>query len=61
MDTTLSINVPGTIIVPYVMYLASNNFIKLRGGLSIFKYDGTSSAYYLRRAIISMYTCNLYI
>ena len=29
MDTTLSIKVPGT-VVPYVMYLASKNCIKLR-------------------------------
>ena len=34
MDTTLSSRVPGT-VVPYVIYLASKNCIKLRAGLSI--------------------------
>ena len=36
MDTTLSSRVPGT-VVPYVIYLASKNCIKLRAGLSILK------------------------
>ena len=36
MDTTLSSKVPGT-VVPYVIYLASKNCIKLRAGLSILK------------------------
>ena len=36
MDTTLSSRVPGT-VVPYVIYLASKNCVKLRAGLSILK------------------------
>ena len=36
MDTNLSIKVPGA-VVPYVIYLASTNCIKLRAGLSILK------------------------
>ena len=36
MDTTLSSRVPGT-VVPYVIYLASKNCIKLRAGVSILK------------------------
>ena len=36
MDNTLSSRVPGT-VVPYVIYLASKNCIKLRAGLSILK------------------------
>ena len=36
MGTTLSSRVPGT-VVPYVIYLASKNCIKLRAGLSILK------------------------
>ena len=36
MDTTLSSRVPGT-VVPYVIYLASKNCIKVRAGLSILK------------------------
>ena len=36
MDTTLSSRVPVT-VVPYEIYLASKNCIKLRAGLSILK------------------------
>ena len=36
MDTTMSINVPGT-VVPYVIYVASKKCIILRAGLSILK------------------------
>ena len=36
MDTTLSSRVPGT-VVPYEIFLASKNCIKLRAGLSILK------------------------
>ena len=36
MDTTRSSRVPGT-VVPYEIYLASKNCIKLRAGLSILK------------------------
>ena len=36
MGTTLSIKVPWT-VVPYIMYMASKNCIKLRAGLSILK------------------------
>ena len=39
MDTTLSSKVPGT-VVPYVIYLASKNYIKLRAGPSILKKYG---------------------
>ena len=35
-DMTLFIKVPGT-VVPYVIYLASKNCIKLRAGISILK------------------------